>query len=246
MDESFIHTIAIIIIIFIICIALFIFAPRGRYFFDKDIYKPELDIAIKDVLLETTAILDIVDDDTIDDKTMQKVNIYRTDDTIKKVSTMWKSYPDKNIISGRVFILPLFMLGKINKKNAKLFSSLIESLRNIQNIQSVYFVKINVNSSFIKHTGYANISNKTLRYIYCFNAYCYDIDESGIWIEADAKKLIKDSSFIYDSSKQHSIYNKTASDVIYLIIDFDRPSDIPDGYSESVMSEYVSKFFKNI
>ena len=227
-DESLL-SLGLVIIIFIFCIFLVIFAPKPINFFDVDLYTPELDKLIKneDLVLENSVLLNTIDEDITDAITLEKITQYKNMSEI-----VWTQWPDGSIVSGKVYIAPVFIGGRFEYSNVNRFSTLLNMIKHIPNIKSLYFIKIDVNSSFIKHKGYKS-DNDTLRYIYCFNSYCYDETESGLWIGGEAKKLIQGSSVVYDSSKEWSLYNKTANDIIYLVIDFKRPENIPIGYSDN-------------
>lgn len=235
-DESIFLSLGLVIIVFIVCIFLVIFAPKPVNFFDVSLYNPELDKLVKneELVLQNSVLLDIIDEDKEDDKTLEKINHYKlglSGESNKPLK--WIRWPDNSIISGGVYIAPIFMMGKFSESNMVRFSSLLGLIGDIPDIKALYFIKIDVNSSFIKHKGYKSMTNNTLRYLYCFNSYCYDETESGLWIGGDAKKLIQGSSIIYDASKEWSLYNKTANDIVYLIIDFKRPDSIPVGYSDN-------------
>jgi hypothetical protein len=229
-DESLLLSLGLVIIVFIVCIFLVIFAPKPINFFDVNLYTAELDKLIKqdDLVLENSVLLDVIDEDITDVTTLEKITRY------KNMGEMtWMLWPDNSVVSGKVYIAPIFIEGKFEESNAGRFSSLLNAIKDIPDIKSLYFIKIDVNSSFIKHKGYKSMSNDTLRYLYCFNSYCYNETESGLWIGGEAKKLIQGSSIIYDSSKEHSLYNNTANDIMYLIVDFIRPESVPVGYSDN-------------
>lgn len=227
-DESLLLSFGLVIIVFIVCIFLVIFAPKPINFFDVNLYN-ELDklIRMDYLVLENSLLLDIIDDDIEDINTLEKINHYKN---IEKMT--WMPWPDNSIISGKVYTAPVFIEGKFEESNVVRFASLLNAIKDIPDIKSVYFIKIDVNSSFIKHKGYKS-NNDTLRYLYCFNSYCYDETESGLWINSEAKKLIQGSSIIYDASKEWSLYNNTASDIVYLLVDFKRPESVPVGYSDN-------------
>lgn len=239
--------IGIIIIIFIFCIFLLIFAPKSQNFFDKELYNPKLnDLANShDLLLETSVRLNIVEDDDMNDNdTIDKIEQLRLNIPYKELD--WKPWPDTDVAIGSVSILPLFILSKINKDNSDRFSNLLDIIKQIDDIHAIYFLKLGKNSSFRKHVGFSELSNNSLQFIYCFNAYCCDIEECGLWVNAESKKIIKDSSYIYDASKEFSLYNNTHDDIIYLIIDFKRPKNISNGYSEYKMTDEIIKAFESM
>lgn len=235
--ESFSIYLGITVILFIFCIFLVIFAPKSKNFIKPE-ECPEFTKVIKsqeylDALKESESIILNKDD--------SKNN--NTKDNNTKDDLIWKKWPDSSIINGDVELLPIFIFSAINQDNLKLFSKLSNIIRDIPDVQSIYFLKLSSNSKFINHKNYSEIANKSLRYIYCFNAYTLSEDESGIWINSEAKKLSSGESYIYDSSKEHSLYNNTSEEVVYLIIDFDRPENIPTGYSEYQLSDDLRKKF---
>ena len=226
--------VAFFIITFIICISLVIFAPRSQNFF-KEVF-PDLEKLSerKDIIDETFVNLDIKLND--DNLAAEYEELYKN----KKQNAheiKWEEFPDKNIISGEVEILPIFMFSKINEINKNIFDKLFNFAKPMTSIQSIHFIKLKPKAKIKKHTGWADISNNTLRYIYCFNSFCYSDEECGIWVNGESKKLFKDYSYIYDSSKEHSIYNNTFDEIIFLIIDFDRPKNINVGFSEYNLSK---------
>lgn len=238
-DNSLAITIGISIIIFIIVIFLVIFAPRCQNFFDKSDYL-DFDKFSKedDLFLETSIRLNIIESENLDDETFKKLEDIK--ENIPYNELTWEKWPDKKYISGSVSILPLISNKDIIKKNAEIFSTLLKRINEIKDVHSVYFIKLEPDAKFLEHKGYAELTNDTLRYIYCFNSYCYDEKECGIWVNYEAKKTINGNSYIYDASKNHSLYNNTVDTVIYLVIDFKRPDNIPAGYSDHIMPKDIS------
>lgn len=247
-DYAFTY-IGVSVIIFIICIFLVIFAPKSKNFFKKNELESSqeniLDILEDDkVLTDTLLNLQIPIEEEYDEISNDEVDEM---DEVKKLENIkWLEWPDKNIIQGNVEFLPLFMFSKINEYNLHKFKKLFDKISEIKCVRSIYFVKIPAGSKLNKHTGWKELTNLSLRYIYCFNAYSLDENQSGIWVNGECKKLSRGSTYIFDASKEHSIYNYTSDDAIYLIIDFKRPSDIPDGYSTYELGEKKIGEIQNI
>jgi hypothetical protein len=220
--------IAISIIIFLICITLVIFAPKSQNFF-KDI--PGLDELSKnaDVMQDTFVRLGVEPSEgniSQECEALREKYLKTNPDPLR-----WLKFPDEQIAEGDLELLPL-MLSSEYTDEKQIFASLAAELDKINGIQSVYFIKMKPGGKLKKHTGWAQMSNNTLRYIYCFNSFCYSEDECGIWVNGEAKKLFKGCSYIYDGSKEHSIYNNIFDDVVFLIVDIKRPEGISPGYSE--------------
>ncbi len=232
--------IGVTIIIFIVCIFLVIFAPRSKNFFKKD----ELDLGQQDIF-------DILEDTKLVEDTMNNLQIpieeeYEEINKEEINPLKWIDWPDQKIIKGDIQFLPIFMFSKLNEINLDKFKKLFDKISKIRCVRSIYFIKISSGAKFIKHTGWKELTNTSLRYLYCFNAYSLDENQSGIWVNGECKKISRGSTYIYDASKEHSIYNYTSEDVIYLMVDFKRPDHIPDGYSTNELGEEKIEEIQNL
>lgn len=239
MSEYAFTYIGITIIIFIVCIFLVIFAPKSRNFFKKD----ELDLGQQDIL-------DILEDNLLLEDTMNNLGI-STEEEYEEVGEEsndldWIAWPDEQMVNGDVQFLPIFMFSKLNEKNLNKFKKLFHKISNIKCVRSIYFIKIKSGSKINKHTGWKELTNLSLRYIYCLDGYSLDENQSGIWVNGECKKLSRGDTYIYDASKEHSMYNYTSDDVIYLIVDFKRPNDIPSGYSDYELGEERIEEIRNL
>lgn len=219
--------IAVTLLLFLFFVFLVIFAPKSHNFFKK--VCPTLDELAhnKELMCETFVKLDIkLNDDNLQD---DYEKYYQTI-VVKKLK--WEPWLDNNIV-GDVQYLPIYMFSKINATNFSIFHKLFSEISTMDDIKSMFFLKLGINSNLAKHKGWAEVTNDTLRFIYCFNSFCYSEDECGIWVNGEAKKMFKDYYYYFDASKEHSIYNNTFDEVIFLIVDFDRPKDIAKGYSDN-------------
>ena len=199
----------LLIVLFIFASLVVIFIPNNN-FFDVEYYYPKLK--------------KLLSNEEIFDKTNEKL------EKTKK----WDIWPDQKIINGEVQILPIYMFSKLYTKNIKKFNKFYDLMCKIGGIRSIYFLYLKPNSSIAKHFGWKEISNDTLKLIYSLNSY-NDEDDCGIWINGEVKALSKGSYHLFDSSKEHSIYNNSDDDLYFLIIDLERPHQIPKGASKYEM-----------
>ncbi len=271
-SQSTAITIGICIIVFIVIIFLIIFSPNRRNFYSIDKFPKLEDFSKKDNLfLETLVRLNIADSENLDDDEFKKIEAIKERITVEEIA--WEKWPDQKIISGNIEILPIKLNFKYNKKNQAIFSNLLDYINMINeindvndaindaindtnkdtnkdtikdSIKNIYFVKLAPNSQFLEHKGYATMTNDTLRFVRCFNSYCYEIKECGIWVDHESKKMIDGDSLIYDASKIHSLHNNTVDDVIYLVIDFKRPNEIPAGYSDVSMPKEIEIVYNSL
>lgn len=224
---EFLIGIAIAILLFLFFIFLVIFAPKSENFF-KEIDTLTPFTKNSDLICDTFVRLGIqLDDDNLAE---DYASYYSS---IKPQQIEWLKWPDEKNVYGCVEYLPVHMFGKMHDNNYHTFNKLFNELSKVDGVQSVYFIKLGDHAHFKKHHGWAEFTNTTLRFIYCFNSFCYNEDECGIWVNGEAKKLFKDYYYIYDASKEHSLYNNTVDEVLFLVVDFDRPKNINSGYSDN-------------
>jgi aspartyl/asparaginyl beta-hydroxylase (cupin superfamily) len=218
MDMSFIY-IGIIVIIFIICITLLIFAPKSINYYDLDTYP----------------ILKYITENNKDVINNSYANI-ETDDG-------WVNWPDSSNVKGLCSIFPLFMFSTLSKNRKQKCQDLFKLMKNIPDVKSCAFIRIDKKSKIIKHTEWKDLSNNTLRCIFIIKSIASaPMDLCGIWVNGETKKLISGKCIIFDGSKEHSIYNETDYPVCALLLDIKRPYKIPNGISIREYSDDINDF----
>jgi hypothetical protein len=100
-------------------------------------------------------------------------------------------------------------------------------------IKSVFLMKIKPHGQTKKKHGWV-FNNTTLRYMYVLTAESFKEDNCVVWVDGIHRNLFTGDAYIYDASKEHIIYNKFEEPITMLLIDFDRPKDIPEGYSNEL------------
>lgn len=222
-----------IVTLFIVVMVLVIFAPKTNNFFDTKTLYPHLYCLSnnKDIINKT--FINVGLDTLNDDMLINDYKKYKEFEENRPV-VPWVKWPYEKISEGDIDFLPMYYDSKLNKDAAKIFNSLYEEIKSNQDIRRIFFIKMMPNSKLIKHKGLASETNNTLRYIYCFNSFCFYDTDCGIWINGEIKKMSKDNYYIFDASKEHSIYNNTYDPVIFLIIDVDRHKSLPLGTSDAL------------
>ena len=235
MLESFSFYLSFCVILFIFIVALLIFAPKSHNFYKlNDIYPQLYNICSNENVIDNTLIkLNI---ELNEDELSSKYKKYKAFFDEKK-ELPWMDWPDKKIVDGDVQILPLYLYSKIYIDTANIFKELYDQIKLIENVVSVFFIKLPVGSKILPHNGWKELSNDNLRFIFCFNSFCYDDTQCGIWINGETKKLYQNDFYLYDSSIEHSIYNNTYDDIIFLCIDIERPAEISRGVSTYSMKK---------
>ena len=212
MINSIFIWVGIVVVVLVFCVALLIFAPKSINF-----YRPETYPIIR-YLHENN--LQIIKDE------FSKI----------KSSKNWLDYPIG--ITGKCKVFPIYMFNTLHEKNVKLCKDTYNLIQNIPDIKTCTFMNLYADSQIDKNKGLKLICNNTLRCLIILNAKNATINKCGIWINGEQKKIKKNELIIFDSSKEYSIYNKTQSDMEFLLIDVKRPYKVPFGVSER---EYCTK-----
>lgn len=211
--------IGIVVITFIICVSLLIFAPKSINYYYK----------------ETYPILTYINDNNI--------NVINNDFEKIENDKRWIEWPDKQFTVGNVSVFPIFMFSVISNERKELCSNMFDLLKNVPDIKSCAFIKLDKRSKIQKSTQWKELSNYTLRCIIVLKSIpSASIEQCGIWVNGESKKLSSKNMIIYDSSKEHSIYNETDYPIFYLMLDIKRPDKIPNGVSTREYTDEIYDF----
>lgn len=218
--NSFIY-IGVIVIIFIISISLLIFAPKSKNYYKKEIY-PFIEY-------------------------LHNNNAQLIKDEFYKIKNNddWVSYPDKQNITGKCSIWPLYIFSIECKKRTQLVDNLYKIIKNIPDIKSCLFIKFDPNSEISKNKIWRELSNDSLRCLLVLDSP-NDMNKCIIWVNGEVKKINTNDLIIFDGSKDHSIHNKTKHPLHMLIIDVKRPKDISDGNSDIEYGDEVHNLINNL
>lgn len=215
--------VGLVVIIFIVSVSLLIFAPKS----------------INYHTLETYPILKFIHENNLD--TIQK------DLESIENSTKWINWPDKEYIKGTCSVYPLFMFSTSSKSRKNECSETYKLMQNVPDMKSCAFIKIDKKSKIMKQNQWKELSNETLRGLFILKAVASaTIDQCGIWVNGESKKLISKNLIIFDSSKEHSIYNDTDYPIYALLVDIKRPEKIPNGVSQREYSDELYDFVSDL
>jgi len=217
-NSSFIW-IGVIVVIFILCIALLIFAPKGKNYFNSNIYP-------------------IV-------KYLHENNLQTFKDDFKKIKDEnWVNYTID--VQGKCGMCPLYMFSITSKKNTKLCQNTYDLVHNIPDLKTCTYMIIHPKSQILKNKGWKDLANNTLRCAVIINSMTSTMDKCGIWVNGQTKKIKANDLLIFDASKEYSIYNHTPLNLELLIFDIKRPDNIACGLSERLYSNKLQGFISKI
>ena len=217
MLNSVFIVVGVIVIIFIISVSLMIFAPKSINFYGSEIFPIAKYINENNNQTIKDGFYKIKDDDD------------------------WLDFPDKNNINGKCEIWPIYMFNIKLEKRIKKISDLYNLIKNIPDVKTIAFIKIEPNSSINKNRQWKLLSD-TLRCVFVIDSPDDIVDKCAIWINGEAKKFKSNDLLIFDSSKEHALYNKTKHPLYLFILDISRPEKIPNGVSDREYTDEMNNF----
>lgn len=207
----------IVIIIFIISVSLVIFAPRSINFYGHD----------------TFPILKYINENNSQIIKDEFYKIKNNDD--------WICFPDKKNITGICEVWPIYMFNIKLDKRIECIIPLYNLIQNIPGIKTCAFIKLEPNSCMNKNKQWQLLSD-TLRCLYVIDSPEDTVEKCAIWVNGEAKKFKSNDLIIYDSSKEHSIYNNTKHPIHLFILDIPRPEKISKGVSDREYDNEINDF----
>jgi hypothetical protein len=221
-DATFIY-IGLVVVIFIVSVSLLIFSPKSVNYFD----------------LETYPIL----------KSIHENNKEIIISDFEKIENdpEWIDWPDKENIRGSCKVFPIYMFSTLSKSRKLKCLKSYNLIHNIPDVKSCGFIKIDKKSKINKQTQWNELANSTLRCLFIIKSVSSaPVETCGIWVNGESKNIKPNTLVIFDSSKEHSIYNETDYPVYALFVDVKRPEKIPDGTSKREYSDELYEFVCNL
>jgi len=151
----------------------------------------------------------------------------------------WSKFPDN--VKGDVGIIPLYM----HNKPSKYFTKELYDILCKYGVISAYFIKLGKKSEILPRIQFKSM-NKTLQAIHIIDSNNYSMDKCGIVVSSYSKSLKNNNIIVYDSSKEHSLYNNTNDIVYLLVLDLPRPYSIPIGQSKKNNTIELDNLIKDI
>lgn len=220
-DTAFIW-IGIVVVIFIISISLLIFAPKSVNYFDSSTYP-----IVKFISENNNQII--------------KDDFYKI-----KNNSNWLNYPDTKNISGTCTIWPMYMFSTKSISRSSECPDTYKLIKNIPDVKTCAFIKLDPESSIDKNKQWKALANTTLRCLFIIDSPNDTTDKCAIWVNGEIKKVKTRDLIIFDSSKEHSIYNKTNLPLYMLLLDIQRPEKIVNGISDREYSNEIHEFIYNL
>lgn len=144
---------------------------------------------------------------------------------------IWVSWPEKNLYETPTKtwnIFPFYAFGLWINKNCEKCPTIYNFLKSIPNLKLATLSRLSAGMKLKPHYGWGNHSNYVLRCHYGIKVpkNCYVVCDNK-------KKYHKNNEWIiFDDSKSHYACNESDQDRIVLIIDIERPKWIKKGESK--------------
>lgn len=159
---------------------------------------------------------------------------------------IWINWPQKKLYKKIWKIIPICVCVPSNDiKNMKWIDNVKKFLPNIykyvkslKNIRSASISLVGENHSLSFHQGWACVANHVLR---CHLPIIIKENKSGVVVEKEKRFHKKNECILFDDSHFHMGFNLDTEERYVLIIDFERPNNIPKGISDIEDNEELLK-----
>ena len=143
-------------------------------------------------------------------------------------------------IQGQLSVVPLYFFGKWSSKGQQLCPKTCEIIKNIKDIRTVAFSRLKPQSQIQPHIGWGDLANSILRCHYglIVPENCGCVCDNWVVLHKNNEWLV------FDDSKMHSSFNYSNEDRIILIVDMERPKEIPKGTSKVAYKQEVMSFIQ--
>ena len=152
-----------------------------------------------------------------------------------KTNTVWEDWPEKYLYAsnGNWKIFPFYAFGIWVNDNCQKCPTITKFLHSIKGLRLATLSKLTAGMKLTPHKGWASHSNYVIR---CHYGIIVPDDCSIIVVDDNGKSYRKFHKYqewlIFDDSMTHYAENNSKDDRIVLIIDVDRPENIPIGKSD--------------
>jgi beta-hydroxylase len=158
----------------------------------------------------------------------------------------WYSWPEKHLTPPNPqfqwHVIPLYGFGVWAQDVEKQFPDTFALLKQIPGLRTAIFSRLGPNSMIKPHYGWADLANTVLR---C-HLGLFVPENCGIWVEGEKQPQHQNEWLVFDDSKYHSGYNMGTQPRVVLLLDIDRPPEVPRGTSTWVETkerdEFISYF----
>lgn len=222
MFDSAFTLFGVVVIIFIISVSLLIFAPKSINYYDTTTYP-----IIKYIHENNFQII--------------KDEFYKI-----KNNNHWLNYPDKESVTGVCQIFPIYMFSIESNLRSHLCNDVYSLIKNIPDVKTCAYIKIGPKSEIKKNRQWKDLANNTLKCLFIIDSPNEVVDKCAIWVNGEIKKIKINNLIIFDSSKEHSIYNKTKQPLYILMLDIKRPEKISIGTSDREYNDEIREFIYNL
>ncbi len=148
-------------------------------------------------------------------------SIYHTED--------WFDWPETHLYGDDVEwnVFPFLAFGLKVDRMCELCPETARILQSLPGIRIAVYSRLGAKSELEPHCGLAPMANDALR---CHFGLIVP-QNCGIWVEGEIQEQRAGEIIVFDDSKEHSAYNKSSEERVVLLMDLQRPADIPRGNS---------------
>ncbi len=137
-------------------------------------------------------------------------------------------------------VFHLFGFNEWNTSNANKAQLSVDILKQIPDLVSAGFVKLDAGSIQSKHRGFDDLDNHVLRSYMLLTDH--KKDSCGIWVNGVEKAYVKGKWLTADTSLPHSFFNKDKKPYVVLVVDIKRPEGMKIGKADSHIPTELEPF----
>lgn len=166
---------------------------------------------------------------------------------LKNVSKGWQPWPEKlwdETLGHEWKVIPLYAFGKWANQYCAMFPETQKVLSSIPTLRTALFSRLGPKTVLKAHTGWDRLANVVLR---ChLGLVVPSKGQSGVWVNGKNQMQQVGKWIVFDDSLLHTGFNMSESeDRIVLIVDVERPPQIPPGTAVGGYTEEVIKLIQD-
>ena len=174
---------------------------------------------------------------------VSKNNHFNIKSEVENLSmTEWNDWPEKEIYSKQWKVFPFYGFGFWISKNCKRCPKIVSILKSIPNLKTALLSRLGPNTTLLPHQGWADLSNHILR---CHYGIIVP-NNCHIFVDKYKRSLRENEIVVFDDSRMHYASNNSQFDRIVLIIDLERPANIPKGISTIEHTTDLDDFIESL
>ena len=171
-----------------------------------------------------------------------KININDIISELEQYNSNWYNWPEKDLYLGLTDwkIIPMYGFNVWVDSVVPHFPKTIQMLKQIKGLRTAIFSALGPKTILKPHYGWPILANDVLR---CHLGLIVP-ENCGIWVENEKHEQKYGEWLVFDDSKLHSGFNMSEQKRIVLLLDIERPINVPKGQSKGHETNELGEFIE--